>query len=255
MVQGEWLKSLPVPTPEQTAQFADHVADSHSWYKHLPFFPPGASFVFFPNPHEGRGVKKEGERFVVYDIERGNYFDHYSRLPTAEYIAQFGYWDYWVDDNPRVLDPQPGPWLYAADGRQWDLLAEDLKRQWSCRVTAFLKPAPQMFQLQADAFKREVDAFLASSRRSHARTLLGVFRRRGLRQTEDEVVGRYRAVAGQSWRAAGTWGDRTLFGFMESEARAQRELLLDTLHRVRADWTAYQGSRVEQGAGADRPRG
>jgi hypothetical protein len=239
MVHGEWLKSLPVPTLVQTARFADHVADNHSWYKHLLFFPPGASFVFFPNPHAGRGVKKEGERFVVYDIERGDYFAHHSRPPTAEYIARFGYWDYWVDDNPRVSDPQPGPWLYAADGRQWDLLAEDLKRQWSCRVTAFLKPAPQMFQLQAGALEREVDAFLASSRR-------------GLRRTEDEVVGRYRAVARQLRRAAGTLGDATLSGFMESEARAQRELLLDTLHRVRAAWTAGQGSRVEEVAGSDR---
>jgi hypothetical protein len=49
------LKSLPVATPEQTARFAEHVADNHSWYKHLPFFPPGASFVFFPNPDAGRG--------------------------------------------------------------------------------------------------------------------------------------------------------------------------------------------------------
>jgi hypothetical protein len=35
MVHDEWLKSLPVPTPEQTVRFADHVADNHSWYKHL----------------------------------------------------------------------------------------------------------------------------------------------------------------------------------------------------------------------------
>ena len=87
MIHDERLRALPVPTPEQTVRFADHVADNRNWYKHLPFFPPGASFVFFPNPHAGRGVKAEGERFVVYDIERG------------EYLAQFGHWDYWVDTN------------------------------------------------------------------------------------------------------------------------------------------------------------
>lgn len=59
MGYDEQLRSLPVPMLEQTAQFAEHVADNHSWYKHLPFFPPGASFVFFPNAHAGRGVKSE----------------------------------------------------------------------------------------------------------------------------------------------------------------------------------------------------
>ena len=44
----EVVASLPVPTREQTDRFGDHVANNHSWYKHLPFFPPGASFVFFP---------------------------------------------------------------------------------------------------------------------------------------------------------------------------------------------------------------
>ena len=28
---------------QQTARLAAPVADNHSWYKHLPFFPPGAS--------------------------------------------------------------------------------------------------------------------------------------------------------------------------------------------------------------------
>src|SRR5262245_29905020 len=122
------------------------------------------------NLHAGRGVKAEGDRFVVYDIEQGDYFAHHGRLSTAEYIAQFGHWDYWVDDNPRVFDPQPGPWLYSADGSRRELLADDLKRQWSCRFTAFLEPAPPMFQLQAGALKREADAFMASGRQSLARS-------------------------------------------------------------------------------------
>jgi len=40
-------------------------------------------------PHAGRGVKSAGERFEVFDIERGDYFAHHSRIPTAEYLAQF----------------------------------------------------------------------------------------------------------------------------------------------------------------------
>jgi hypothetical protein len=231
------LKSLPVPTTEQTARFADHVADNHSRYKHLPFFPPGASFVFFPNPDAGRGVRAEGERFVVYDIERGDYFAHHSNLDTATYLAEFGHWDYWVDDNPRVFDPQPGPWLFSAEGTQRELLADDLKRKWSCRLTAFLKPALPMFGLRASELRREADAFIASGRRPFGRWPWGLFGQRD----EDSAAKRYRAVAPALRRAAGTLREMSLSGFMESEAQAQRELVLDTLHRVRAAWAGGPG--------------
>jgi hypothetical protein len=232
-VAREWLKSLPVPTADQTARFADHVADNHSWYKHLPFFPPGASFVFFPNPHAGRGVTAEGERFVVYDIEPGDYFAHHSRLPTADYVAQFGHWDYWVEDNPRASDARPGPWLYSADASGRELLAAALKRDWSCRLTAFLKPAPPMFSLRQSELRREADEFMASGRRPVWRRLLDRF---GGRRDGDSVVKRYRAAAPALRRAAGTPGDAALYAFMASEARAQRGLVLGTLHRVRAVW-------------------
>ena len=247
----ERLTSLPVPTLEQMVRFADHVADNHSWYKHLPFFPPGASLVVFPNPHAGRGVRADGDRFVVYDVERGNYFDHPSRLSTAEYLAQFGHWDYWVDDNPRVPDPQPGPWLYDPDGGR-ELLAGDLKRQGTCRVTAFLKPAPTMFDLRASEMRREADAFMATGKRSLGRALLGLF---GGGRGEDPVRGRYREVAPALRRAAGSWGDASLYAFMESEARAQRELVLGTLHRVRAAWASGQRGRAEPSASSDRAGG
>jgi len=236
VLHDEQLKSLPVPTLEQTARFADHVVDNHSWYKHLPFFPPGASFVFFPNPHAGRGVKAEGERFELFDIVTGDYFAHHSRLPTVEYLAQFGHWDYWVDEHPRALEP--GPWLYSDDGSHRALLADDLKRQWSCRLTAFLKPAPPMFQLRPSELQREADAFMASGSRSFVRRLLTPFSRR---RDEDLVAKRYRAVASALRSAAGTQGDAALYAFMESEERAQRELMRGTLHGVRAAWASGTG--------------
>jgi len=233
-VYDDQLKSLPVATPEQTARFADHVADNHSWYKHLPFFPPGASFVVFPNPHAGRSVRAEGGRFVVCDVVRGEYFDHHSRLSTTEYLARFGHWDYWVNDNPRVPDPQPGPWLYYLDGGR-ELLSGDLKRQWSCRLTAFLKPAPPMLNLRASELQREADEFVAVSRRSLWLMLVELF---GGQRNEDPVLRRYREVAPALRRAAGTSGDASLHAFMKSEARAQREELLSALHRVRAAWAS-----------------
>jgi hypothetical protein len=235
-VFDERLKSLPVPTPDQTARFADHVADNHSWYKHLPFFPPGASFVVFPNPHAGRGVKADGERFAVYDIEQGDYFAHHSRLPTAEYVAQFGHWDYWVDDNPRVHDPAPGPWLYTVDGGR-ELLADDIKHLGTCRLTAFLKPAPPMFSLRAGDLEREADAFSASAPSRLGRLLGGVFGGRQRVPVADPAAERYLTVAQELRRAAGSWGTPALVGFMESEAAAQRGVLLDALQRVRAVWS------------------
>lgn len=128
MGYDDQLRVLPLPTPEQTTRFADHVAANHSWYKHLPFFPPGASFVLFPNPHAGRGVRTVGGRYAVFDIDRGDYFAHHSRLTTTEYRAAFGHWDYWVDENPRVPHPEPGPWLHSPDGTRRDMMPEGLKR-------------------------------------------------------------------------------------------------------------------------------
>ena len=240
MFGDEWLKSLSVPTAEQTARFADHVADNHSWYKHLPFFPPGASFVFFPNPHAGRGVKWDGERFVVYDVERRDYFDHHSRLPTTEYVARFGRWDYYVYDNPRSFDPQPGPWLYSADGTHRELLPDHLKRQWSCRLTAFLKPAPPMFGLRASELQREADAFMESGAQSLGPRQSGL-----LSGLPNEVIGRYRAVAPALREAATTQDAAAVYAFMASEARAQLELVLGTLQRVRAEWASGYSAGVE----------
>jgi len=45
--------------------------------------------------------------------------------------------------------------------------------------------------------------------------------------------------------AAGTFSETTLLGLMESESRAQRELLLSTLRSIRQTWTACHGSQVE----------
>jgi len=239
-VNDEWLRLVPLPTLEQTRRSAAHVVDNHSWYKHLPFFPPGASFVVFPNPQAGRGVRKDGNRFVVDDIVRSDYIEHHSRLTTAEYLAQFGHWDYRADDNPREPDRQPGPWLYDLDGGR-QLLPNQLKRHWSCRLTAFLKPAPPMFEIRATALQLEADAFTATNR-LHRIRLSGPGGGEG---NEDPTISRYREVAPAMRRAAGSWGDASLDGFKESEARLQLELLLSTLNRVRATWASAQAGIAE----------
>src|SRR6478735_1162875 len=49
----EMVHDLPLPTDAQKQNFAVYVAHAHSWYKHLPAFPPGAAFYFFLNEYAG----------------------------------------------------------------------------------------------------------------------------------------------------------------------------------------------------------
>lgn len=69
------IGQLPIPTAEQTRNFAEYVAGAHSWYKHLPVYPP-APFVFYLDPNAGRGswrarssrcsIAKENGRLPVW---------------------------------------------------------------------------------------------------------------------------------------------------------------------------------------------
>ena len=233
MHHDEQLKLLSPPTVEQTSRFAEHVADNHSWYKHFPFFPPGASFVFYPNPHAGRGLRYEGDQLVTYEISKGDYFAHHGRLPTAEYLANFGNWDYRVEDNPRVLDPVPGPLLFLADADKPVLLADHLTRSWSCRVTAFLNPSPSMISLREHDYRQEADDFVASIHHSPWHKLLELFH--GPRAV-DPMVDRYRAALPMLSHRSAAYLDVAVRPFMLSESRTQREHVLSTLLRIRTWW-------------------
>jgi hypothetical protein len=35
------VSPVPPPTQQQKEDFADFVSHAHSWYKHLPLYPPG----------------------------------------------------------------------------------------------------------------------------------------------------------------------------------------------------------------------
>jgi hypothetical protein len=188
MTYAESVAKLPVPTLEQTAHFAEHVAENHSWYKHLPFYPPGVSFVFFLNPHAGMGVRELNGIATPYDLPVGDYFQHHSRLATAEYRTRFGHWDYWVLENPRHVTrvPEPGiverfkrrfgrkrqmneqpdgPWGFGIGENGRMLLPEEPRLRGRCWFTAFLRPSPNMFNLvHADVLRTEAKAFQNSSR-------------------------------------------------------------------------------------------
>jgi hypothetical protein len=74
------------------AAFADHVSRAHSWYKHLPWFPPGKRFQLFLDPAAGmqRTVMRSGEiRYSKRHRDEQRY--HYSLIPTEQYLANFGH--------------------------------------------------------------------------------------------------------------------------------------------------------------------
>jgi hypothetical protein len=223
------VATLPVPTPEQTDQFAEHVADNHSWYKHLPFFPPGAKFILFPNPHAGRVVNLEVGRFVVHDLDQGDYFRHHSKLSTAVYREKFGYWDYWVDDNPRVTDPVEGPWIYGLEDGGRELVPEQFKQAWSCRFTAFLKAAP-LFGHPEKKLARDQELFSV-----HA-----------LLHPDDPDLARYQGMIESLPKNGGdTKVALELFRFMQTEVNEQRNRLQATLRRVREAWMQLRANRKE----------
>ena len=84
------VSGLPRPTAEQMRDFAHHVAGAHSWYKHLPLWPPGVPFRFFLDPSAGmqRVVTADGSMDVIDRDVRGF---HYSWLPTRDYRRRFGF--------------------------------------------------------------------------------------------------------------------------------------------------------------------
>jgi hypothetical protein len=83
------LRDMPAPAQERLEEFARFVSTAHSWYKHLPIWPPGVPMRFFLDPCAGmdRVVDRRGR--VRYEYRHRPGF-HYSSLKTAEYRDRFG---------------------------------------------------------------------------------------------------------------------------------------------------------------------
>ena len=92
------VADLPRPTEAQIDAFVEFVASAHSWYKHLPLFPPGSPFTFFLNPKAGMDtfVTPSGEVVYCERTDDSQRF-HYTWMTTAAYCARFGYLDYATD--------------------------------------------------------------------------------------------------------------------------------------------------------------
>jgi hypothetical protein len=122
------VKSLPRPTILQMQQFAVFVSNAHSWYKHLPYLPPGLPFYFFLDPAAGMqlAVKPQGS---VDAISRTKSGFHYSWLPTAEYRDRFGYLAYSrITGTNFSSRSDDGTWLISSDvgSSVYDLTAHRL---------------------------------------------------------------------------------------------------------------------------------
>jgi hypothetical protein len=162
------ISELPLPTVEQTRAFANQVANAHSWYKHLPVFPPGRVFIFFLDPQAGRSVKEYGGRrefaakfedykgvtppkVVIQDIVDRRQCGHYSTKPTREYLDQFGHWNYahcsWEDFptvSPRVwslakVDLGSDAAIEPFDVPMQVIVSNKVRQQCYCQLTAFIR--------------------------------------------------------------------------------------------------------------------
>ena len=208
------ISSLPLPTPKQTAHFADHVVTNHSWYKHLPFYPPGRRFVFFLNPHAGHGVETRGDGSVsIFELERGDYFVHHSRLSTAEYQDRFGHWEYSVGDAP--------PWIYSPQLAVRVSLPGAVAQRWSCRLTAFCRPILTMHMLSGYEFNR---------------WYIKAFEKNAKAYPDDPDVARYRPIVSLVKRLKrDAWIDDQMHAFMATEAYLQRDRVLRLLGEIRVE--------------------
>ena len=83
-------RDLPRPTAPQMEDFAEFVSLAHSWYKHLPLFPPCAPLHFFLDPAAGMQRAEASDGSIrVFEREKTGF--HYSWIPTLEYRRRFGY--------------------------------------------------------------------------------------------------------------------------------------------------------------------
>jgi len=107
----QYLKKLTPPTAQQIADFAEHVADAHSWYKHLPL-SRAKPFYFYLDPNAGRGTVHQptGESLFV-DITDPKDCFHYSAKLTAVYRQQFGYWSYEAPYGNRFFYQGSQGWM------------------------------------------------------------------------------------------------------------------------------------------------
>jgi hypothetical protein len=111
---ADLLARVPLPTQEQKDNFVQYVSHAHSWYKHLPLYPPGVPFYFFIDKYAGcdRLVSKDGTGILKERTEGGF---HYSDYPTVKYRDLFGHLAYCCGYGTKVIPLSKGPMVIPRD--------------------------------------------------------------------------------------------------------------------------------------------
>jgi hypothetical protein len=108
------LERVPLPTQQQKENFVEYVSHAHSWYKHLPLYPPGAPFYFFIDKYAGcdRLISRDGTAVLK---ERAEHGFHYSEYATAEYLDFFGHLAFSCGFGTKVIAMSKGPMVVPHD--------------------------------------------------------------------------------------------------------------------------------------------
>jgi hypothetical protein len=108
------VSDVPLPTQQQKENFIEYVSHAHSWYKHLPVYPPGVPFYFFIDKYAGcdRLVSEDGTAILQERTEPGF---HYSDYPTAKYRDLFGHLAYSCGYGTKVIALSKGPMVIPHD--------------------------------------------------------------------------------------------------------------------------------------------
>lgn len=89
------VRNVPRPSELQIQAFVEYVSGAHSWYKHLPFFPPGERFFFFLDPAAGCDwVGQPNGKVLIKERTPDTPRDHYNQRITPEYRNCFGHLAY-----------------------------------------------------------------------------------------------------------------------------------------------------------------
>ena len=108
------VSDVPLPTQQQKENFIEYVSHAHSWYKHLPVYPPGVPFYLFIDKYAGCDllVSEDGAAVLTERTERGF---HYSDYPTAKYRDLFGHLAYRCGYGTKVIALSKGPMVIPHD--------------------------------------------------------------------------------------------------------------------------------------------
>lgn len=157
------VSSLPPTTPQQNENFADFVSHAHSWYKHLPLYPPGFPFYFFIDKHAGCDwvLRDDGTGKVVERDETGF---HYSAIPTKHYRTRFGHLAFSCDAGTTVLlgggpivIPRDQIAAVAGDDDKLYRLPSEILKAGEVRLTAVIHTFSQSFPWWAERIKKGLD--------------------------------------------------------------------------------------------------